>query len=65
MSLSVFEQAFFRVREQDQIADQDNDLGNLGEIIAYPPKGIPSTRDNDPCDEVLPLGRGTTRASVR
>lgn len=44
---------------------EDQDLGNLGEIIAYPPKGIPNARDNDPCDEVLPRGRETGRASVR
>lgn len=65
MSPSVFERAYFRVRGQDRIADHDHDLGNLGEIIAYPPKGIPNARDNDPCDEVLPRGRETGRASVR
>ncbi|MCG6111550.1 MAG: hypothetical protein MEQ74_05095 [Paracoccus sp.] len=44
---------------------EDYDLGNLGEIIAFPPNGIPNARDNDPCVEVLPRGRETGRASVR
>lgn len=29
------------------------DLGNLGEVIAFPPHGIRSL-PGDPCDEVLP-----------
>ena len=34
-------------------AQVDTDLGNLGEVIAFPPHGIRSL-SCDPCDEVLP-----------
>lgn len=30
------------------------DLTHLGEVIAYPPHGIQSLPQNDPCDEVMP-----------
>ena len=31
----------------------DIDMGNIGEVVAYPPPGIPSL-PSDPCDETMP-----------
>lgn len=33
------------------------DMGNLGEVVAYPPPGIPSLA-SEPCDETMPGKKG-------
>ncbi len=35
------------------------DMGNLGEVVAYPPPGVPSLA-SDPCDETMPGKRGVS-----
>lgn len=40
--------------------DQGVDLGNLGEVVAFPPHGIPSL-PGDPCDETMPPAKKDTR----
>lgn len=46
----------FRHRRAPDVKErqEDHDLGNLGEVLAYPPHGLPSDYSADPCDEMLP-----------